>query len=348
MWRVAVSDMRYRRRRFIISILVTAVVFSMTLLTAGASAALHHQDGSIVDSFQADRWFVAAGSSGPFTTPTPIPASVANEVAALPGVRRASPVVLFRSTIGDKHLEDVNVIAVPPGGLGAPRLASGRQPSETGGVVIDTALRSRVGSSLKLGGHTMLVVGTAKNVSYYFGTPTIFMDMADAQAQFFGFLPLASAVVAEGVPHGSVAGVRELRVDEVRADLKRPTKRSDQTVAFINLLLWIAAIGVVGSIVYLSAIERVPEFAIMKATGASNPSLLFGLAVQAVVLSLSSAVVAAGLASLLAPGFPFAVRITVGAYAALVVVALAVGVVGSGAGLRRAVKVDPALAFGGK
>ena len=58
----------------------------------------------------------------------------------------------------------------------------------------------------------------------------------------------------------------------MRADLKRPTQRGDQTIQFINVLLWIAAVGIVGSIVYLSAIERVREFAVMKATGASNGS----------------------------------------------------------------------------
>jgi putative ABC transport system permease protein len=173
------------------------------------------------------------------------------------------------------------------------------------------------------------------------------MTLADAQANFFGFLPLASAIVAQGEPRGQVAGLRELTVDEVRADLKRPTERSEQTIRFINVLLWAAAVGIVGSIVYLSAIERVREFAVMKATGASNVSLLVGLAIQAVVLSVAAAVVAAVMARVLAPGFPFEVRATRSAYAALLVVAVLVGLAASAAGLRRAVKVDPALAFGG-
>jgi putative ABC transport system permease protein len=85
----------------------------------------------------------------------------------------------------------------------------------------------------------------------------------------------------------------------------------------------------------------------MKATGASNRSLLVGLALQAIVLSVLAAVVAAVLARLLSPGFPFDVRITPADYATLLLVAVIVGLAASGAGLRRAVKVDPALAFGG-
>ena len=166
---------REQRRRFTITVLAAALVFSMTLLTSGASAALHDQDRAIVEMFHGDRWFVAAGASGPFTTTTPIPASVAAEVASLPGVRKVSAVVLFRATINDDGLRDVNVVALPSGSLGAPALSSGRQPKNTGEIVVDTALGSKPGATLNVGGHTTVVVGTAKTVSYYFGTPTVFM-----------------------------------------------------------------------------------------------------------------------------------------------------------------------------
>ena len=49
----------------------------------------------------------------------------------------------------------------------------------------------------------------------------------------------------------------------------------------------------------------------------------------------------------LAPLFPMRVDIPDGAFLLLPVVAIAIGLIASGAGLRRAVSVDPALAFGG-
>ena len=49
----------------------------------------------------------------------------------------------------------------------------------------------------------------------------------------------------------------------------------------------------------------------------------------------------------LAPLFPMRVDIPQGAFLLLPVVAIAIGLIASGAGLRRAVSVDPALAFGG-
>jgi putative ABC transport system permease protein len=72
-----------------------------------------------------------------------------------------------------------------------------------------------------------------------------------------------------------------------------------------------------------------------------------GLAVQAALLSLVSVAVAIVFAKLLAPLFPLAVEITLGEILVLTLVSLAVGLFASLAGLRRAVAVDPALAFGG-
>jgi putative ABC transport system permease protein len=107
------------------------------------------------------------------------------------------------------------------------------------------------------------------------------------------------------------------------------------------------AAGIIGSIVYLSALERQREFAVLKAIGAANRSLLAGLALQAVLLSAAAAVLAAGIARLLAPGFPFTVEIPPLALPRLLGVAVLVGLAASTAGLRRAVGVQPALAFGG-
>ena len=72
-----------------------------------------------------------------------------------------------------------------------------------------------------------------------------------------------------------------------------------------------------------------------------------GLLLQASVLALCAAVIAAGIALVLAPTFPFAVEIPTAAYIQLLSIAVIVGGIASLAGLRRIVRIDPALAFGG-
>jgi putative ABC transport system permease protein len=97
----------------------------------------------------------------------------------------------------------------------------------------------------------------------------------------------------------------------------------------------------------MSALERVKDFAVMKATGASNWFVVAGLSSQAIVLSITSAIAAVLIAWGLVPIMPISVEIPSSSYLVLLVTAVAVGIVGSLAGLRRALSVDPALAFGG-
>ena len=80
------------------------------------------------------------------------------------------------------------------------------------------------------------------------------------------------------------------------------------------MLLWFVAAGIIALIVYLTALERVRDFAVLKATGSSNGTLFGALLLQAVVLSLGAALVAAVLTILLVPLVPFAVVISTTTY----------------------------------
>ena len=157
----------------------------------------------------------------------------------------------------------------------------------------------------------------------------------------FAGQPLASAIVTRGVPESVPDDLKVLRDDEVRKDLDRPAKSGNETIGFLNSLLWLVAAGIIGSLVYVSALERVRDFVVLKATGVSSRTLLGVLMIQSVFLSVAAALVAAVCAQLLKPSFPFEVSIEGSAYVTLVVIALVVGFVASLVGLRRAVGVDP-------
>jgi putative ABC transport system permease protein len=348
MWRLSLRDLQWRRRRFTIAVAATALVFAMTLLFAGVNASFHNEIRRIVASFHADQWLVAEGASGPFTTASVIPAAAAEQVARLPGVTRADPLVIFHSAVRVATLRDVNVIGYRLGGLGSPAVRDGRVPAGPGEVVVDSDLGLGVGEQVTVSGQTLRVVGVAEGVTYYFGQPTLLVPIEDAQAIAFGRQPLAMAVITKGVPATVPAGLQAMSGQQVRTDLERPLASSTQTIALLDALLLVVAAGIIGSIIYLSALERVRDFAVLKATGASNRALLAGLALQALLLAAAAAVLATILANLLAPVFPFTIEIPTSAYLRLAGLALVVGLLASLTGLRRAVGVDPALAFGGR
>ena len=135
--------------------------------------------------------------------------------------------------------------------------------------------------------------------------------------------------------------------NDVKDDVLRPLKAARSSISFVRLLLWLVAAIVVGSVLYLQALERTRDFAVFKATGTSTAAIGVGLALQAVALSLAAAVLAAILATVLAPLFPLDVEIPSSGYLLLPVVTVVVGLLACSIALRRTARIDPATAFGG-
>ena len=342
----SLRDLQWRRRRFAIGIVATGLVFALALVITGISSSFRNEVTRTVETFDADAWIVPEDASGPFTTSSAFPSSVADAVAIEPGVRRAAPVAVLHFPVHIPHLHGLNVIGVVPDRTGAPKAKKGRDLSGSGQVVLDSSLGLHLGDRLRIGEREFTVVGETSGVTYFAGQPVAFVSLVDAQRLAFLGQPLASAVVTQGVPAAVPAGYRVLRDAAVKEDLHRPLGNASKTIDLIRVLLWLVAAGIIGSIVYLQAIERTRDFAVMKATGTTNRSLMGGLAVQAVVLSALAAVVAVVLAQLLKPLVAMSVEIPWSAYVLLPVVAIVVGLLASFAGLRRAVTIDPALAFG--
>ncbi|MFI5053915.1 MAG: ABC transporter permease, partial [Acidimicrobiia bacterium] len=317
------------------------------VLMSGMSKGLDEEVSRIVASFHADSWVVTQGASGPFTANKFLSSDDVHRVRSAAGVKRAAPMVVARATTGTTSLKDVNLIGYEPRSISAPKISEGRAANRGGEVVVDSQLGVDLGSTIRLNGRNERVVGKADDLRYNFGVNTVFMTLADAQDLTFSGQPLASAVVVRGRPTESLPGLRVLSNQQVEQDLRRPAKSGKSTIDIIQYLLWFVAAGIIASIVYLTALERTRDFAVLKATGASNATLFGALLMQSIVLSVGAALVAVVLALLLSPLFPFRMAIGPSSYGLLAIISVVVGTLASLAGLRRAVGVDPALAFGG-
>jgi putative ABC transport system permease protein len=302
----------------------------------------------VVERFQADTWVVREGGSGPFTSAAALPVTAADAVAALPGVERAEPVLLVRSGIPGDPIHDVNLIGIRVGGMGEPEPSDGAQLSGPGEAIVDESLDLEPGDDFRLGGQTLRVVGVAGGISYTFGVPSVWVTIEDAQRVSIGGAPAASAVVVQGTLTEAPPGFELMDDDAVIDDLERPLARGTDSIDLILVLLTITAAGIVGLIVYLSTLEKMADLAVLKATGSSKRFMATGLAVQAVLLSIVSAIVSVGLAAVIGPAFPVPLEVRADTYARLLGLALSVGLVASLAGVWRAIRVDPATAFGGR
>jgi len=342
---ISLRDLQWRRRRFVIAVVATGLVFGITLLLAGMNSGFHNEINRTVASFDADAWVVPSGTPGPFTTSVAFPSSVTTRVARTPGVTKASPMVLTRVTLGGSTPVDVVVFGTVIHGI-SPQATSGRNPLRSGELVADTKLGVGIGQTITIAGRQFRVVGTYTGLTVFGGQPTAVMPIQDARAISFNRLPLATSIMTHGVPATAPVGYKVQSPAQAAGDLRRPLKSAASTIAFLNILLWVIAAGIIGSIVYLTVLERQRDFAVLKATGFGSFGLFVSLAIEAVVIAVAAAVVATVMAIALHGSLALDVEISTGTYVGLVGVSIVVGVLASLVGLRRAVGVDPALAFG--
>jgi len=349
MLRPALRDLIWRRRRFAIAVLGTALVFGMTLVMTGISNGFDAEATNTVNELGVTTWVVGQGASGPFLGSSPMAATRVHEVAGLAGVTRAVDTVFtHKDIVRDGKPTSVNVFGAPRGDLGLPKVSEGRPPTHTGEIAISSKLHGYgIGAPLLLAGHRFTVVGVVDNSTALAGVPNVFLTLFDAQLVAFAGQPVASAIAVSGMPAQLPLGLVALSKQAARDDLLRALAQAQSTLSLIAVLLWVVAAMIVGSVIYVSVLERQRDFAVFKATGVSTNSILGGLAFQAMLLSIASALIGSVIAALLGPNFPMPVSITLRAYLLLPVIAVGVGLLASLSGLRRAVSVDPAVAFGG-
>jgi putative ABC transport system permease protein len=338
--------MQFRARQFLLAIVGTALVFAMALLVTGLKEAFKTEADRAVASIGGNAWVVPAGTEGPFTGLNFMNVERANDIRAVPGVRQADPVLLIPQTLRTgSGVKTLMVVGHRRGGLGEPRPEEGRRSRARGEVVVDKKLGFGLGEKLTVRGHKFTVVGLVSGRTIGGGTPMAYVPIEDLWATA-GVGPVAKAIVITGKPRG-LHGYKVLSREQVRSDMLRPLRSAESAINNTRLLLWLVAAVIVGAVMYMSALDRVRDFAVLKAVGATTRTVVLSLAIEAVLACLIAAALAIGFAQLLLPIFPLPITYTLGAYAILPVIAVVVGVLASLAGVRRAVRTDPATAFAG-
>jgi putative ABC transport system permease protein len=228
-----------------------------------------------------------------------------------------------------------------------PPFAAGRAPSGTDEAAVSSTLGSEVDKQLEIGSRSMRIVGIVDDSTALAGQPNVFLTLEGAQQMGFSGQPIVSSIGIRGTPAQVPDGYRVIDRAGAVDDLMRPMTAAGSAITLLAVLLWVVAALIVGSVIYLSALERTRDFAVLKAVGVSTRSVLAGLCMQAVLVAVFAAVLGGLLSLVLGPLFPMRVVIPASAFLLLPVVGVVIGLLASVAGLRRAVTIDPALAFGG-
>lgn len=344
----ALRDMQWRKRRFVIAVLSTAIIFAMTLVLTGLANGFRVEAAKTVDALGVDTFLVKQGASGPFVGATPFAPVDLRRIAATSGVAAAAPIVYAGGTVtvGDAT-RNADLFGAPERGPGMPAVSEGRPPSTPDEVAVSSTIGRNVGDDIEIASRTLHIVGIVENSTALANLPNIFLTTEGAQQLVYGGQPLVASIGIKGKLDRVPPGYQAVDRDGAIADLLRPLKVAVNSITIVAVMLWIVAALVVGSVIYLSALERLRDFAVFKAIGVPTRNIAAGLALQATVVALLAALVGAVLSLALGPLFPMQVIVPTEAFVALPVIAVVIGLLASATGLRRAVAVDPAIAFGG-
>lgn len=350
MIRLSLRDLQWRRRRFTIVVLVASMAFGLGLVMSGVMNQMQREGENTVALFGADKWVVADGVGGPFTSSQLLDGRLAEQIASAPDVTSASPLIIGRTIVGEV---DVNIVGYDPDSPLLPdKLARARDRTGGDGAIADVTLHRAIGDEIALGGQSIPITALVEDTAFFFSAPTVFLPLPDVQRLLFAGQDVVSTVMIQGRIDPATSAVDGVPLDvltntDVRADFDRVLRSTTDTIGIINILLWLMAAGIVAAIVYVGVLERTREFATLKAMGTTNRSLFGGLVLQAAAIAIVSALASVVVAWAVSPMFGFPVTVPLDAYLRLPIVAVVVGTLASLAGIRKITHIDPALAFGG-
>jgi putative ABC transport system permease protein len=347
---VTFADLWFRVRQFLIAVIGVGLVLALALALSGLADGFHAEAAGSIKAVGATSWVMSRGAQGRVTAFAAFPAADVSAVAAEPGVHRASPVLFAPGQVvvvsGTTAPQTVNIAGVQPGGLGDPKVVLGHGLSGAGGAVVDSKVPAHLGSILYLGGRGYPVVGIVDGRTMTGGVPIVYMPLPAVQQAVTGGKPLITAVATSGTPETVPAGLVVLSSAAVVNDTVGQLRTAVTSIDNTRWLMWLVAAAIVASMLYVAALERKRDFAVLKALGSSSSTLFLSLVLEAVVVTLLAAVLAEILASALTPLFAQPVDITPETRLVLPLIAVLVGVVASTTALRRVTGADPATAFG--
>ncbi len=342
------ADLRFRSRQFLICTFGVGVILALALALSGLAAGFRAEVNGTVGGVGATSWVLSKSANGRVSAFAVFPELEALVVQNEPGADKAAPLLLLPVQVAHVGgvVTTVNVMGVLPGRLGDPTVDAGHGLRGDSDVVVDNRIKSSVGDTIVLGGHDFHVVGTIANRSLVGGIPMVYMALGSAQRLATDGQPLITAVVTSGTPRRLPHGLVSFSVAQVEQSTVGQLGAAAQSVDNTRWLMWAVAVIIVGSSLYVSALERRRDFAVLKALGSSSFMLFGSLLLEALVVTLVATVFAEFVSNVMSGLFSQPVDITSSARATLPIAAVLVGMVASFSALRRVTSADPAGAFG--
>ncbi|MCY4401412.1 MAG: ABC transporter permease [Candidatus Poribacteria bacterium] len=369
------KDLRYRQARVVLTALGITLLISLILLLGGIMSGMRIQAQQYVNSTGADIWISAEGSGGAFIGFSLLEEELMAFLGSSPGLvdNSASPIIFAqaRPIVKGKPTKAM-VVGYTKGKLGGPKqVVEGRMftsrkymdyrpednvPYE---VIVDEKMGLEIGEKITISKDEVRVVGKTKSLMFVLDTPLLFMDIRAAQRVLLENTPYVNMMVAKSdnkfTPDEVAANLDSFGTIEARtlehtlSDIMEYwVDQPMKAVQFLRVMLWLVAGLIVGMITYVTMLEKTQEIGVLKAIGASNNYVMTLLLKQVALTSIIGVGIGFCLSYIFAAAAPIFVKINL---VESVIVASISFIVCCGSGYlaaRKAIKVDPMVAFRGE
>jgi putative ABC transport system permease protein len=373
--------MAYRRARVILTTVGITMLIALILMLGGIMNGMRIQAQQYPKFTGANIWISAEGSGSAFIGFSLL---VPEHLAYLDGApplkpKSVSPLVFARARpVIRGKLGKAVVVGYKAGKLGGPtqfEVTEGRlftaseyeewaeadiPPRE---VVVDEKMNLEIGERISIGNKDLKVVGKAKSLMFVLDTPLLFMDLRTAQEVLLknslhvnmmiaqaaeGYTPEKAAKELENFDEQlktiDVRTLKQTLGDIIATYVDEPMK----AVQFLRVMLWIAAGLIVGMITYVTTLEKTQEIGVLKAIGASNFYISSLIIKQVVLMSVAGVVCGLILSYIFAVAAPIFVSIHPVESGIVALISFVVCCAGGYLAARKAIAVDPMVAFRGE
>jgi len=279
---------------------------------------------------------VAQGTGGPFTSPQPVDTTRFDSI-------QGEPVLVAPSAINGAR---ISLVARSYDSLSEPVLTAGNYPSTTGDVLIDESSGYLIGDTIEIGGLPGTVVGLTDDATILAGVPVAFVTLEFGRETAVGGRDLLLGKLTSEANPTLTPDLKLLTPEMVGDDALLPLDGAIASVTLVRALLWLITVIIIAAIIYITALERTRDFAVLKAVGAKTRDLGSSLLVQGVLMTLLAVLVAGILQTVIAPSFPLKVRVPSSAWLTIGGGAAVAALVAGAAGVAKVRSTSPAEAFG--
>jgi len=307
MFRLALSNLTHRKMRSAISVMALSVGICLFVILWGLVNGVLNEFTERIRGIGADITVIRTGSNPLLFGSGVLPYKLGESLRQVPGVRTASPVLIWKTSIGKAPY---NIFGIEPEefkDLGGELIfLAGRSIEAPDEIFIDSRIAQleglSVGDTLHILGEKFKIVGIVRpgvgtRVFLHYDKLSEITGQKDRVSLFFvsAESPERVSEVASQIAD-KFKGVETQFMSNIASSMGSYLKALNQFIRAINYTALVISALVILLSMYTTVVERTREIGILKSLGASKGYILSTIMTEAFLLSLLGSICGIGLA----------------------------------------------------